>query len=434
MNLLNQFIRRVSDNNVLREGMVVASAQVGSAVVTFFTLTALTRHLPAAAYGELALSMTAVSVVQALFAQGIILGVSRVYHQANAAGEAWAFRRAVQMHLAELCLAMLALTVAGALIAHTFGFIAQVSIFIAVGMLSIAGTIDGTLVAYQATRRHRMFVAVHEISGPILRLGCALIALACFGRSAVSVLTGFTAAAAISSAAQLAVVALQVRGTARVDRAGSRAKWRLQIIRFALPVTIVGVSNSVLVAADRWVLGSFLAPAALGSFAAVQQLARFPVTMSATIASRTLDPIAFAKASRGTTARQEALHSYRRLCKLNLMATVLIAVLAGSLQDAIATRVLPQEYRSASYLLPIIVIASGLFEANRALTGCYLIYSQQAALAIQNVLFTILFVPMIWLGTTLFGSLGAVAFGTVCLAIRLTWTHFDISARIERHS
>ena len=434
MNLLNQVFRAVRGNTFLREGMVVASAQVGSAIVTFFTLAALTRHLPAAAYGELALSMTAVSVVQALFAQGIILGVSRIYHEACAAEEEGAFRKAVQMHMAELCLVMLALTVAAALIANALGAIAQSSIIIAVGMLSITGTIDGTIVAYQATRRQRMFVAVHELSAPILRLGCALVALAYFGSSAVSVLTGFTAAAAISSAAQLAVLALQVRATARVKSGGSRAKWRLQIIRFSLPLTIVGVSNSVLMAADRWVLGSFLAPTALGSFAAVQQLARFPVVMSATIASRTLDPIAFANASQGTTARQEAAHAYRRLCIYNLVIAVLLAALISSFHDAIATRVLPPEYRPASYLMPIVVLAAGLFEANRALSGFYLLHSQQAALAIQNVLFAMVFVPMIWLGTILFGAVGAMAFATVCFAIRLIWTYRDIASRIERHT
>ena len=219
----------------------------------------------------------------------------------------------------------------------------------------------------QNAARQRAVVALHQGVSSWLRLGFAALFVAWLSVSATSVLWGFALGATVTMASQYVFYRRIKQRTCRaMERENSAAlarQWYKAMTTCAWPYVIWSVPVWLQFSSDRWALEWLGSPAEVGVYAALFQLAFLPINTLTQLLTQLAMPILFARAGDMTDAGRVA--SSRSLNgKLVWMAgcwTVLAAGGVAFLQVPLGRLLLDSRYHGSLYLLPLLVLAAGLF-------------------------------------------------------------------------
>lgn len=417
------------------EAAYVASGQVVIAVGSLLALWAVTSSIEPEAYGELALAMTGVSLLQQVVYAPISQTLLRYSATADAESRFGLLARVASTRTALPSLSALAVGSVGAgalLIAGRTHLALLVSAALAYALTS---GVEAMCEAVRTSFRQRPVVFCYQLVGVSIRTGMAAL-LVTVHPSSTSALSGF----AIGSSVVVLLQAPAIRRWASRpagDYGDQLQRWKTAITAYTSPVVIWAGISWMQVASDRWSLEAFTSREDVGRYAVLYQLGYYPILMLSSIITSFGSPIVFRRAGDGTrsAALAESRHLNRQLCLLTVGVSLVFTLLASAWHGVAFELVGDAAYRNVSPLLPWVVLAGGLFAAGQVATLAPMANADTASLLVPKVVTSLVGVAMTAAGAALFGIEGVIgsniAFGFL-YAVWISWfIHGSLGRRIE---
>jgi O-antigen/teichoic acid export membrane protein len=408
---------RAINSWVATEFFWVGLGQVLVLLAGLVSVRVLTPALGAEEYGALSLALSLALLPPQLLYGPLCQGVTRFYAAAREQGKGIELIASTVPLMAAIVAVtiLLALTIAifvRPLLQSTFN--RQWPLFLLGACL--LSTIEGyslTLDGIQSAARQRIAVSWHQNLSKWGRLALAVAFITFWGSRALWVLNGFIIAAVIVAISQTCfltrLVGFKVSDLPEIEPA-VRQKLTRQIFSYALPFASWGIFGWAQFASDRWSLQIFWSSAEVGMYATLSQIGYTPFLLLGNMILQFITPILFEKIGDNTTAQR------RDLCIRHLFQAIIImsAIMAGSavacwLGHRFVFRLLTSPaFWELSPLLPLVVLAAGLFNVGQLLTMFSQAFCQSQRLILPKIAFALLNIGLnIGLGK-LYGSAGIV--------------------------
>ena len=350
-----------------REGSWVVMGQAATVIGSLAGVRLLSELLDPAAYGELALGMTAAALVNQTILGPLSNGIARFYalaaEQGNLRDYLDASRRLVLLATGGIALLGM-LFISGLILSGTTGRIVALALA-SLAFATLSG-LNAILNGIQNATRRRALVAARQGIESWGRFLIATAMLLWLSRSSEVAMAGFAIAAAVVLASQFTNFSgIHVPPAAETD--GKSSFWRKKIWTFSWPFSTFGIFTLLQSTSDRWALQLFSTAQAVGLYAVLFQVGYYPITIGAGIAVQFFSPIFYQKAGDGTDGERNAdvLRLCGRLVWTILMGTIVVFAAAIFWQAPIMRFFTAEEYRSASHLLPWLLLSGGMFAAGQ---------------------------------------------------------------------
>lgn len=366
--IAREFIKSRRFRNISREGLLVLSGQALAILGTLLGIRLLTGLLSPVAYGELALGITLMHLVDQAVLGPLSVGASRFYAPSFEKGELNQYLQAVRR-----------------LVLSTTGFVLLLMLLLIVG-LSITGQTKWIgmataaliyailrglyliLSGIQNAARQRAIVAIHQGFEPWIRFLVAVGFLLWIGNTSTMAMIGYSFAAVLVLGSQYYFFKKNIfQGTGNAKN-GSDLQ-QAQIWKFMWPMSIYGIFTWIQLISDRWALELMSATQDVGLYTVLFQLGYQPMFIIMAIAIQFVAPIYFQLAGDATNSQRNAnvYELNKKLIGLVFLFTGM-AFLFGSLFHRQIFRIfVAPEYASVSNFLPWMFLAGGLFSVGQIL-------------------------------------------------------------------
>jgi len=407
-----------------REAVLVSLGQAAAIIGSLFGVRLLTGLLSPKVYGELALAMTASTLVSQVILGPISTGAMRFYGVAKDAGN---FRD----YLAAVC--NLAFKATGTLLFVVVIVVGLVltwqANWVLLGVMALVFALisgfNSVLSGIQNAARQRTVVAFHQGLETWLRFLIAAGLILWIGARSNVALLGYVLAVLIVFVSQLAFFKRFVCTAEAHNPQGAKAKtqWEKQIFNYSWPFAFWGVFTWVQMATDRWSLQLLGSGHDVGLYAALYQIGYYPISIAAGLVVQFVAPIMFQRAGDAENM-QKMKHVYELNWYLIYIALGLTAfgfVIAFLFHDFIFRVFVAAEYWSVAYLLPWMVLAGGLFASGQTAVLNLLSFRETRPLILPKVVTATIGVGLNYLGAAMFGIPGVVAACIVFGGVYLVW-------------
>ncbi len=318
------------------EATWVAVGQLLAFLGGFATIKLLTGELGPAAYGQLALGISAAGAVH-MFIYGpieqIALRFVSVYRERGRLDLLFGSLRRFHIYAALIVGACIVIVTA-ALQSLAGG--AWSRLILLAMLLGVAGGISTTLASIQSALRRRAWVAFFQASDVWLRLLLAVGGLALTARTADIALSGFCLAAITTATVQIVwtmrspLICHHLGGHKDQD-ARTQREAMAELTAYGRPYIAFAAFAWFSTYCDRWIILAYLDDKAVGVYAAVFQIANAPIALFLGLTNQFLVPLIFDRAGGATT--QSQIHSSARL--LHAATAAYVLVLAGIVGAAV---------------------------------------------------------------------------------------------------
>jgi O-antigen/teichoic acid export membrane protein len=413
--ILSERFRRLSKEGfwiILGKVAVVTGVMVGVRIIT--TL------LDPASYGQLALGMTAATLVNQFIMGPLSSGITRFYAPALEKNDLSGYFAAVRktVLLAVFCvLTVMALIVMTLLAAKSAAWIMLV--FFAF-LFSIINGCNGILNGIQNAARQRPIVALHQGAEAWVRFLLSAGLMLLLGATSTVAMAGFAFAGLIVIFSQSVFFK---RITAGVTRKVSETNWAGQIWKFSWPFSVWGIFTWAQMASSRWGLEFFSNTYEVGLYAVLFQLGYYPISTITDLSMQFIAPIFYQRAGDATdSTRNLRVHRLSwRLTFLFLLITSAIVAAAFFLHPLIFRVFTAREYRAVSYLLPWILLAGGIFAAGQTIALNLMSRMKTHDMMAAKIVTAVLGVLFNFAGAYFYGTKGVVAAGIMFSVIYYVW-------------
>jgi O-antigen/teichoic acid export membrane protein len=406
---------------LFKEGFWIVLGQAMAVLGSLVGVRLLTELLDPAAYGELALGMTVATLVNQTVLGPLGNGITRFYAPAKERGELGSYLHAVRRLVfwaTGIIMLMILCAVVGLLIARRTDWIA---IAFAALIFAILSGYNSILSGVQNAARQRSVVALHQGMESWMRFLFAVTLLLWLGATSTAAMIGYILAVIVVLGSQYyffrKIVPKNVIGVE------DEKNWREQIWKFSWPFASWGIFYWAQSASDRWALGLFATTHEVGLYAVLFQLGYAPMAMAAGMAMQFLAPIFYQRAGDASDSQRNDNVSKVswHLTGLTLALTCLVCLLALLLHKQIFAMLVAKEYASVSYLLPWVMLASGIFASGQTM-GLNLLSQMKARLMMTMTIVTSsLGVILNIVGAYLFGIPGVVFASVVFSVLYAVW-------------
>jgi O-antigen/teichoic acid export membrane protein len=374
-----------------------------------------------ASYGELALGMTVVTIIQQALTGPLAQSTLRLYAPAVDAGALPKFMATVR-HLqvkASVAAVAVGLPAAFCMRAGSRHYFALILLALAISLVSGA---NGTLDSVQTAARHRPVVALHQAASQWARPLGACLLINSLGSGSVAALAGYLAA----SCAVLVSQVSQFRRHFPVDWRATvppDPEYVRQFLNYAWPFSAWGLFTALQLSSDRWILSLSLDNRSVGIYTAASQLGFSPLVMLSGAAGVFILPVLFSRAGDGSDPDrvETALRLNRQLLRLAGVASGLAALGTYLLRDRLVRLMCGPRYEEAGRYLPGLVIAAGLFDCGQIASQAMLIRRDSKALVVPKIATGILAFTLYILGARTAGVYGVVAANVAFALIYCLW-------------
>jgi O-antigen/teichoic acid export membrane protein len=405
---------------VWREIAWLCVGQVAAAIGVVLTVRTLTTLLGPQSYGELSLGITLSTLASQVILGPLSNAVDRFFVFARETGEIPEFLVAAKRLTTGASLLVL---LAGTAIICGLSVLGPQWILLscaAVAFALLSGW-DKLLSGLQNAARQRRAVALHQALREWLKLVLAVAAVM-FARSSVSALFAYAVASMIVLASQFVVFRRLVEPVALArPRVSLASATEQRILSYALPFALYGVFTWLQLSSDRWALEWFTNTSIVGLYAAVSQLGAYPLSMLTVLVMQLVAPILFSQAGDGRDPDRVA-NAMRRLwllCGAMLLLTIVGTLVSLLAHTFIFRLLIGPEFAQVSFLLPVAVLASGIFSTGQIASLGPQIVGNSKSLILPTLGTAALSVIMNIVGAILFnieGVLGALLLFSVCYA------------------
>jgi O-antigen/teichoic acid export membrane protein len=404
-----------------KEGSWIVIGQVAAIAGTLALVRVLTEYLSPAEYGNLALALTLSALMSQVVMGGIGGGISRYYSIALERGDLRGYfqdSRQLVVYGTLGVLAIASLVVIGLMF---LGFRHVVGLTIAAIFLSVLRSYNTTVSGIQNAARQRTLVAFHAGLSSWLNVAMALFAVHLLGVTSTAVIIGYITAAAIVTCSQLYFLRPLTRQAK--TNTGSRQPWGRQMWQHSWPFSAWGVFTWTQQVSDRWSLEAYSDPESVGLYIVVFQLGYTPISLALGLATSFLGPIIFQRSGDVTDElRNKGVHDLSwKLTGFSLLITIVAFTTTWFLHDLLFRILVAVEYRKASYLLPWVILAGGLFASGQMLSLKLISELKTVRLLAPKITTAILGVLFNIIGAAYAGIHGVVAALIAFSVVYLLW-------------
>lgn len=410
------------------EGGWVVAGQISSVLGLLASLRVLTETLPPKAFGEFTLGLTLAFFASQIIFGPIINGIVRYYSIASQASQTTEYFLACRALLRR---AVTLTAVIGLLMAVAFWVLDHqhwTLIILAATALAMASGYSGALGNMLTAARQRAWVACQQGLEPWIKLLCALVASLLLGKTGASPLIGYALGHTLSGLLLHAIARRMMRDVPP----SPPGNWRSQIWEYARPFLLFGIFTWANISSDRWALQHFAGPQEVGLYSTAFMLGYSPMVTLSTVLVQLALPIIYQSSSPtpSSTDPNWAWSRAKRQCDLLAGAIVLVTALAWSIaywsHERIFAIFIAHDYRSASVLMPWMVLAGGFFSAGEA-AALFLNSSMRSHMQIMPKIITALIgVVLNMLGAWLFGSEGVVFSVLTFSILYFSWLRYIV--------
>ncbi len=416
---------------ISREVFWVGAGQGLSALGSLIGVRLLTTALDPGPYGELALGVTAASFAQLSVLQPLYEASLRFFSVANESGDLAAFLGAVRRFTGFVLRPMVAIS--GALLLAIvplagYQWLALAAFSLLFCLLSAASV---TMSAIQNAARQRAIVAWHDASSQWLRFGFALALVHWVGPRSDMAMLGYCVACGFVCISQSWFLSRNPQIAAVRHVAAnpvSVADWDQQLRAYAWPIATWGIFVGLYLISGRWALQLLRGRVDVGLYAAVFQLGYYPVVMVNILMMAVAQPIMFSLAGAGTdparTARGHRLGL--ALVGATLSATLLATAVASVFHGNIFGAFVAPAYAQVSYLLPAMILGSGLFSCGQVVSLMGMINPDTRRLIRPKVGAAVVGTVLNFVGAWLSGIDGVVYVTVIYGLLYLSWVAWTI--------
>lgn len=417
---------------LLKEAVWVLIGHGFGVLGALFSVRVLTELLQPAEYGMLALALTITGVANQTMFGPLGNGVSRFFSIAMDRADVATYMKAtVQIAVAlTLAITAFALVVSGGFAWAGYG---NWALFFGGGLAFAIATGWGSLFnALQSAERRRLVVALHQGAEPWLRLLAASATIYCLGASGVVALFGYCIASLTVLVSQSLLARRVLRG-AFVNFTGltTTADWRSQMFRYAWPFTLWGGFSWLHQSSDRWALNTYDGSSEVGHFAVLYQLGFYPMSLAVGVLMQLCSPILFARAGDATDAKRNSAAS-KLAISITLVAgagTIFAFLIALLWHTKIFGIFVADEYSSASYLLPWMLLAGGCFAIGQTVTLLFMSRLDTSSMVPGKIAVALFGIAMNVAGAAMWGVDGVVGAAVLGALLHVVWMIFLAKAR-----
>jgi O-antigen/teichoic acid export membrane protein len=283
-------------------------------------------------------------------------------------------------------------------------------------LAGVSSVFDGI----QTAARQRAIVAWHQGLDIWLRYGIAALFVRLFGGAEIA-MAGFAVAVTVTMLSQVFFFRRAILSS-HAYRPGFdpvlESKLRRQMWVYARPFSSWGLFTWAQIASDRWALDAFTTTRSVGIYQALYQLGYYPISMASVFLNQLFQPLLFARAGEGNDDRRMA-NAYKLTDKLFIAVLILTlggASAAGLLSTTLFHLLLPAAYGSVSNLLPLVVLAAGIFVCGQVASLKHALSPNPQTLIAPKIVTALMGAGLNFAGAYLFGVKGVVAAG-LCFSI-----------------
>lgn len=416
----------------------VGTGQVAVVVGSLVGVRLLTEALPPAAYGELALAMTIMTIANQVIMGPLANASLRFFASARELGQVPSFLQAIQSLVSQGTGAMAVLTAIAIVASLLLGRSSWIWLIIPAFLFALASGYGSALDGMQNAARQRVVVSWHSGLGVWLRFLAAVVLVKLFYPSSQIAMVGYLVASVVVLVSQLWFFRRLIHSSLleqHVIQPSDTHLWMNQMRGYAWPFVTWGVFTSLQVASDRWSLQIFSSTQDVGLYAVLYQVGYYPVALLTTLLAQLVMPILFGRVGDGTDpARISRPHQLNQILTAGTFVFVLFLTgLAFLMHSKFFDLLVSDRYQVVSPLLPLMVLASGLFATGQMATNSLMMRNKTQVLIAPKIGTALFGIAASVAGARWFGipgvALASVAFG--CLY--LTWITLLVFAhRIDR--
>lgn len=408
-----------------REVLWVGLGQLVATVGIVAGVRFLTTNLDPHQYGELAVGLTAAVLVNQLLIGPLTSSFVRFFAPAREGAGMAAYLAAIRRLAGFFAMGSV---VAVVLFLFVGWFAPSHWVLVAVPAVcfSALSGAEQSLDGIQNAARQRSIVAFHLALGAWGRLLAAYGLFRWFGPSSTNALWGYAGATALLLVSQSYFFRRRIASLAERGSSSSleeRRAWTGRMLAFSQPFAVWGVFHWALLVSDRYALGLFRDAGIVGLYNVVYQIGYYPIVMLSAVTMQVLVPILYNMA--GDASDQERLHRSKTLA-LRLafgfaVSALLAAAVAGVVHQPLFDLLVGPNFRSASYLLPYMLLAAGLFTAAQIAGQSPLLELDARKLLVPKLVTTSAGVLLNLVGAYFYGIEGVVGAGVVFSLFYFLW-------------
>lgn len=412
-------------HRLAKEGSWILATQIASVLGSLLLVKVLTNYLEPSEYGQLALGLTAASLINQVVMAGLIAGIGRYYSIATEEGDLPGYIRATLRLLAVAALVVMVISLVLLVVLFWLGYFQWIGLVAAALVFSVFSGYSASLNSMQNAARQRATVAVLSGVDALLKILLAVGVMQLLGRSGTAVIIGY----ALSS---LFVMGVQFCFLRRLSSPQGKKKpqlhgnWETQIWKYSLPFSAWGVFTWAQQTSDRWALQNFSNTDEVGLYAVLFQLGYVPLGVVVSFAMSFIGPILYQRSGNASDhTRNTSVHLIAwRITFGGLLMTALAFVFTFLMHEWIFKLLVAARYRSVSYLLPWMVLAGGNFAASQMLALKLMSEMKSGAMTTVKIFTAVLCVSMNIFGAFWFGVQGVVAALVIFSIIYFFWMAF----------
>lgn len=395
-------------HRLAKEGSWIVVGQIASVAGALVLVRVLTEHLNPAQYGQLALGLTVAGLVNQVVMGGIIAGISRFYSIAADKRDLGGYLHATHHLLTYATAAVMAIGLV--LMAGLFwlGYSQWMGLAAAAILFSVLSGYNGALSGMQNAARQRAIVAFHGGLDAWLKILLAVGVVLWLGTSSTAVVIGYASSSLLITFSQL--IFLRRTIPPQQPQPLNQPPWKHQMWSYSWPFATWGVFTWMQQVSDRWALQTYANTADVGQYAVLFQLGYAPIALATGLAMSFLGPILYQRAGDATDHTRNA-HVHQlgwRMTYLSLLVTLLGFAFTFALHEWLFRFLVAPEYRAASYLLPWVVLAGGIFAAGQMLALKLMSEMKSATMTSAKIVTALMGILFNVIGAALAGMQGVV--------------------------
>lgn len=423
--LFSRVLHDVRFRHLGREFLWIGSGQAVATVGMLVGVRLITGVLSPEVYGQLALGMTLGTLVNQVILGPLAGAALRFFSPARDAGELASFLAALRRMLVQATLLVALLGVVVPVVLLVLGQSHLLWLAFAALAFALVSGFNSTLDGLQNAARQRTIVAWHNALSSWGRFLLAFGMVLWLGTSSAVAMTGYACATLVVLVSQLWFFRRTIHPSeiaAEADGEDAR-QWNRRMFDYAWPFSTFGVFTFAQMASDRWALEAFATTREVGLYAVVYQLGYYPITILTALLVQLVSPIFFQRAGDGSdVSRVQQVHRLnRRLTFAVLLLTGLAVLVAFGVHGLVFRWLVAPEYRGASWLLPGMVLAGGLFATAQFAVVSLLSGVQTHILIWPKVGGAGLGILLNVIGAAGWGVIGVVVASVVAAAAYLFW-------------
>lgn len=424
---LPRFVRLSSEAASILVGQVVNI--LGSLAL----IRVLTEHVTVAEYGQWALCLSFVAIVNQVILGGIVAALARYHSIAIEGKDIQGYLNGALLVVKRVSLGV-GVTAAFVLVALTLldhaGWIPLVLTLFAFALLI---GYNSCLVAIRSAARSHLIVAIHVGAGPWLTM------LLVFALGVWSELSLLMIALPYAISALLIFVSQLILFTKTIPKNNNgiadkpRQDWPGMIIKFSLPFSLFGAFTWAQQVSDRWALEYFSSTDAVGQYAVLFQLGFAPGALGIGLLMQFLAPIFYriSGAANDPDRNRQVKRMALGTVAISLFGTIILFLITSNLHASIFKLLTASRYWEVSHCLPWMVLAGGLFGAGELLALKAMAEIKVAAITRIKIMTALSGLSFNIVGAYFFGLNGVViALLSFCL---LYFTLMLVATRSRKH-